>query len=103
MSQADTSFNCISNLTEIAGLAYSPSTNTLVNKTWMDITESVNACSSQILDDSDMPTQAQSPNETGSEQREPCDSNEPQTTTRRRRQLQRNQLQGKRRKQPRVK
>ena len=103
MSQADTSFDCISNLTEIAGLAYSPSTNVLVNRTCMDIMESVNACSSRILDDSDMPTQAQSPNEIVSEPREPSDSNEPQTTTRRGRQLQRNQLQGKRPKQPQVK
>ena len=103
MSQADTSFDCISNLTEIAGLAYSPSTNALVNRTCMDIMESVNACSSRILDDSDMPTQAQSPNEIVSEPREPSDSNEPQTTTRRGRQLQRNQLQGKRPKQPQVK
>ena len=70
MSQADTSFDCISNLTEIAWLAYSPSTNALVNKTCMDIMESGNACSSQILDDSDMPTQAQSPNEIVSEPRE---------------------------------
>ena len=54
----------------------------------MDIMESVNACSSQILDDSDMPTQAGSPNELVSEPRELSDSNEPQTTTRRGRQLQ---------------
>ena len=73
MSQADTSFDCISNLTEIVGLAYSPSTNALVNKTCMDFMESVNACSSQILNDSDMPTHAQSPNEIVSEPKKPSD------------------------------
>ena len=64
----------------------------------MDFLESVNARSSRIFDDCDMPTQAPSPDET----RESCNSNEPQTSTRRGRQLQRNQLQGKRLKQSRV-
>ena len=64
----------------------------------MEFLESVNARSSRIFDDCDMPTQAPSPDET----RESCNSNEPEITTRRGRELQRNQLQGERLKQSRV-
>ena len=66
---------------ENARLAFSPSTNALVNKTCLDIIESVNAGSSHILDDCDFSTQAHSPNELVSETRVPCKTNEPQTST----------------------